>query len=65
MTAEAHRREASLSIAQVGDEWTAALSNRGRDVIAAHGETLDSALARLWAGVGAARLDAFPQATNP
>jgi hypothetical protein len=65
LTAEAHRHDGSLTIEQVGDEWTAALSNRGRDVIAVRDETLDSALARLWAAVAAAGTDAFPQRTNP
>ena len=65
LTAAAHRHAGSLTIAQVGDEWRAAILNDGRDVIAVHDQTLDSALARLWAAVGAAGLDASPRRSDP
>ena len=56
LAAEARQHDASVKIEHARGRWRASLLNDQGDLLAVHDRDLHSALARLWAAVGASRL---------
>ena len=65
LTEEASRHDGSVRIEHARGRWRASLLNDRGDLLAVRDNHLESALARLWAAVGAARLGRNGNAVEP